>query len=332
MKEQGENMKQILIALIMLGLIFAGGCKKADNGKVGPQGKSQTKETITMSGAWALYPLAVKWADVYDENHPVTFDASGGGAGKGMADALSGMVDIGLVSREVQQAETDKGAFAIAVTKDAVVPVINAENPLIKEIMKKGIKKEAFEKIWTTGEGLNWQDVVADAGAGKTEMNIYTRSDSCGAAETWAKYLGHKQEDLKGTGISSDPSIAEAVRNDLNGIGYNNVNYAYDGGTRKPLAGLVIVPIDLNGDGSISADEDFYGSRDALQKAIIEGKYPSPPARNLYFVTKGNPQRQAVKDFIKWTLTDGQKYVDEAGYVKLSDETLKEQVNKLEGK
>lgn len=164
--------------------------------------------------------------------------------------------------------------------------------------------------------------------AGST-ISVYTRSDSCGAAETWAKYLGHKQEDLKGTGISSDPGIAEAVRNDINGIGYNNINYAYDSATRKPLMGLVIAPIDLNNDGKITPDEDFYNSRDELQEAIIEGKYPSPPARDLYFVTKGNPQRKAVRDFIHWVLTEGQQYVDEAGYVKFSDEKLKEQLGKL---
>lgn len=160
-------------------------------------------------------------------------------------------------------------------------------------------------------------------------INVYTRSDSCGAAETWAKYLGHKQEDLKGTGISSDPGIAEAVRNDINAIGYNNINYAYDSITRKPLAGLEIAPIDLNGDHKITSDEDFYNTRDELQEAIIKGKYPSPPARDLYFVTNGNPQKKVVRDFIRWVLTDGQKYVDEAGYVKFSDEKLKKQLDKF---
>jgi phosphate transport system substrate-binding protein len=319
-------MKHILIALVLLTVVFSGGCKKAQDG-------SSAKETITMSGAWALYPLAVKWAEEYSKINPnITFDASGGGAGKGMADALAGQVDIGLVSREVKKEEADNGAFAIAVTKDAVVPVANAENPVINEIKSKGLKREAFEKVWMTGEGLNWQDVLAGDIAGKTEMNIYTRSDACGAAETWAKYFGRKQEDLKGTGVGSDPAIADAVKNDIKGIGYNNVNYAYAPNTRKPVAGLAVIPIDLNGDGKITADEDFYGTRDELQKAIVEGRYPSPPARDLYFVTKGNPQRKAVRDFVQWVLTDGQKFVDEAGYVKFSDEKLKEQLKKLEEK
>jgi phosphate transport system substrate-binding protein len=326
-------MKNILIVFCMLSLVFTGGCKKAGDSRNGNQNTEKPKETVTMSGAWALYPLAVKWAEEYHKINPnITFDASGGGAGKGMSDALAGQVDIGLVSREVKQEEFDNGAFAVAVTKDAVIPVTNAENPMINEIKSKGLKKEAFEKVWMTGEGLNWQDVLAGEVAGKAEMSIYTRSDACGAAETWAKYLGHKQEDLKGTGVGSDPAIADAVKSDINGIGYNNVNYAYAPNTRKPVVGLAVIPIDLNGDGKITPDEDFYGTRDELQKAIVEGKYPSPPARDLYFVTKGNPQRQAVRDFIQWVLTDGQKFVDEAGYVKFSDDKLKEQLKKLEEK
>ena len=55
------------------------------------------KGTIKVSGAWALYPMMVKWAEEYQEIHPnVKIEVSAGGAGKGMTDALAGLVDIGL--------------------------------------------------------------------------------------------------------------------------------------------------------------------------------------------------------------------------------------------
>ena len=60
-----------------------------------------------MSGAFALYPLANKWAEEFTKIHPdVRFNISAGGAGKGMADALAAAVDLGMLSREIKKEET----------------------------------------------------------------------------------------------------------------------------------------------------------------------------------------------------------------------------------
>lgn len=273
--------------------------------------------TITISGAWALYPMVMKWSEEFRKLHPdVRFDISAGGAGKGIADALSDMVDIGMVSREINPAEIQKGAWFIPVTKDAVVPVINQGNPLFREIMKKGIKKTAFARIWLQEEAPTWNELLG--GKGSVQIHVYTRSDSCGAAETWAQFMGSKQEDLLGIGVFGDPGLNEAVRKDALGIGFNNINYAYDSSTLKPMTGTAILPIDLNGNGKLDPDESFYGNRDAITRAIAEDRYPSPPARDLYFVCKGRPQKHLVAAFMKWILKQGQKYVPEAGYIALT--------------
>ena len=82
--------------------------------------------TITLSGAWALYPMAVRWAEEFTKIHPdVHVDIGAGGAGKGMEDALVGAVDLGMVSRDVSPAEIERGAWWVSVTRDAVVPVIS---------------------------------------------------------------------------------------------------------------------------------------------------------------------------------------------------------------
>ena len=60
------------------------------------------KGEISFSGAFALYPMVVKWADEFRKLHPnVRIDISGGGAGKGMTDALAKVVDLGMVPREI---------------------------------------------------------------------------------------------------------------------------------------------------------------------------------------------------------------------------------------
>ena len=284
---------------------------------------------ISISGAFALYPMVVKWADEYKKINPgVRFDISAGGAGKGISDALSGMVEIGMVSREIYPEEMKKGAFPIAVTKDAVVAVVSENNPVLNDILTKGLKKDAGNNIWITGRYTTWNQ--AFGAKSSSPVHIYTRSDACGAAEMWAKFYGKRQEDLLGVGVFGDPGLAQAVKRDPIGIGFNNIGYAYDATTRKQIKGLRVVPIDLNNNGKIDDDENFYDSMNDIMAAIASGKYPSPPARELYFVMKGSPENNKVlTGFIKWVLSDGQKFVNEAGYVSLSKEIIDAEKLKL---
>jgi phosphate transport system substrate-binding protein len=276
---------------------------------------------ITLSGAWALYPMAVRWAEEFQKIHPkVKFDIGAGGAGKGMADCLAGVVDIGMVSREIHEEEVKKGAWWVSVTKDAVVPTVNVANPAFDILMKRGLTRDAFIGVYITGDITDWSDLTGGAVSGPVQ--VYTRSDACGAAQTWAEYLGAKQEDLGGVGVYGDPGLAEAVRQDRNGLGYNNINYAYDAKTLKQVDGIAVLPVDVNADGIISEDEDFYGNRDDITGAIADGLYPSPPARDLHFVCRGNPDKREVRAFIEWVLTDGQQYVPESGYINLTEERL----------
>ncbi len=296
-----------------------------------PVSFSQEKSTgqISISGAFALYPMVIRWADEYRKINPgVRFDISAGGAGKGISDALNSMVEIGMVSREIYPEEMKKGAFPIAVTKDAVVAVVSESNPSLNEILSKGLKKDAANNIWITGRCTTWAQAF---GAKSTSpIHVYTRSDACGAAEMWAKFFGKKQEDLLGVGVFGDPGLAQAVKKDPLGIGYNNIGYAFDATTRKQIKGLRVVPIDLNNNGKIDSDEDFYTSMNDLIAAIASGKYPSPPSRELYFVMKGSPKNNKVlTEFIRWVLTDGQKFVNDAGYISLPKEKIETEQKKL---
>ncbi|MFZ0282269.1 MAG: substrate-binding domain-containing protein [Bacteroidales bacterium] len=291
--------------------------------------QDKTKGTISLSGAWALYPMAVRWAEEFRKIYPdVRIDLSAGGAGKGITDALNDMVDLGMVSREIYQEELKKGAYPVTVTIDAVVPVINATNPSLAILLSKGLKKEAGNNIWITGMYKTWAQAFGVKAT--TPIHIYTRSDACGAAEVWAKYFNKKQEDLLGSGVYGDPGLALAVKKDPLAIGFSNIGYAYDSKTKKQLAGIRVLPIDINNDGKITSEEDFYSSMDELTAAIENGKYPSPPARELYFVTKGKPKKELVIKFLRWVLTDGQKYINESGYIKLTKEKVAEELKRIQ--
>ena len=286
------------------------------------------KGTITISGAFALYPMMTRWAEEYQRMYPnVQFDISAGGAGKGMADALSGAVDIGMVSRDVTAEEETKGAYWVAVTKDAVFPVINAKNPVLEDLMNTGLSQDVFKGIFITGEIKTWGQAIGDP-AITDEIHIYTRSDACGAAETWAKYLGGTQESLLGIGVFGDPGLLDAVIKDSLGIGYNNLNYAYDIYSEQAVTGAVILPVDVNDNKQIDSNEALITKAQAVA-AVANGVYPSPPARVEYLVTNGKPEG-LVKAFFEWILTDGQQYLEEAGDIPLSLDQRNISLDKLE--
>jgi len=298
-------------------------------GKTTPSPQADTLQgTITISGAFALYPMMTLWGDEFQKLHPnVHVDISAGGAGKGMTDVLSDAVDIGMVSRDVKPEEESQGAYAIGVVKDAVFPVVNASNPVIAEIMANGIEKDVFRKIFITGEIKTWGEVVGRPEI-TDEIHIYTRSDSAGAADVWAQYLGGKgQADLLGIGVNGDPGLLDAVVKDPLGIGYNNLGYAFDQSTGELPSGAKVVPIDAN-QNRVADPDEILDTLSKASAAVASGEYPSPPARVLNLVTKGKPAG-LVQAFISWILTDGQALVPEAGYIQLPAESLNESLDKV---
>jgi len=311
-------MKTIIAATAVL-LTIALFLSLAKTGQAEPK-----QQTISLSGAWALYPLAVKWGEAYHKLHPeVKFDISAGGAGKGMTDALSGTVDIGMVSRELDKAEKAKGAYPLFVAKDAVFPVVSAKNPALPKLLAKGITIKTFTDIYITTRVSTWKQAV---GGPDVPIHLYTRSDACGAASAWAAALGKfKQDDLKGIGVYGDPGLLEAVRRDPLGLGYNNLGFVFTGD--KVTNGVVLVPIDANKNGKVDPDEHI-DNRDKAYKEILAGRYPA--SRREYFVTKGKP-KGAVLDFIKFTLSEqGVKVLnDVGGYVPLTDAEQKAEGKRL---
>lgn len=312
----------LTLSIVLIALIF---------NSCGSSNSTEDKEvSISFSGAFALYPLVQKWAEEYNKIHPnIRFDIQAGGAGKGLTDAINGAVDVGMFSREITGAEKSKGIWWISLCKDAVLPTMNSQNPYREMLMLRGLKKEEFKYIFTENHPPTWDSIFKVNSAVRNPISVYTRADAAGAADSWAAYFGKNQEDLKGIGVAGDPGVADAVKKDKNGIGYNNTLFVYDMKTGEKIPGIEVVPIDVNGNGRIDSSENIYQDLPTFLDALNEGKYPSPPARDLYFITKGRPQNKVIMDFFEWVLKDGQKFVHTAGYVPLHREVINEQLKKV---
>ena len=328
-------MRWISLALIILAMVPA--CGNA-NPSVSAEPDLATdneadtgaplRGTISISGAFALYPMMTVWAEEFQKIHPdVQFDVQGGGAGKGMTDTIAGAVDIGMISRSIKEEETAQGIFWVSVTKDAVFPIINASNPVADRILVNGIPQDVFAGIYIRGDIKTWGQVAGDSTV-SDEIHVFTRSDSSGAAEQWAKFGGGgAQEDLIGIGVNGEPAILDTVIKDPLAIGYANLNSIFDLGSGELVSGVIIPPIDINGNGQADSGE-IYRVKEQAFEAVANGTYPSPPARFENLATLGKP-RGLTLAFIEWILTDGQQYLESAGFVPLTPEQQAESLAKL---
>ncbi|MDY6842341.1 MAG: substrate-binding domain-containing protein [Pseudomonadota bacterium] len=287
----------------------------------------QAETTIRVSGGWAPYPLMVIWADKYaDVNGDVEIKVAGGGTGKGVSDVLNGQVDIGMMGRDPAQEEIAQGLFPIAIIKDSVIGTIHKDNPVFDDIQAQGLSREDFNAIFTK-KVTHWGEVV-----GKDLENdkivVYGRSDASGAAKTWYKLFSKASQaefqNIADANFNGDQPLAAAVGDEVNAIGFNNLNFAYNIETGGYAGDIRPIPLDLNNNNVVDPDESFYQNRQNFLDAVAGGQYPSPPARQIYLAGKG-PFTGEVKNFITWTLTEGQKYVAENGYVQLSEDALQAQ-------
>jgi len=263
---------------------------------------------LSLSGAWAVYPTAVAWGEAFEALHPdVKVDVSAGGAGKGAADAIAGLVDIGMVSREPDPAEVARGVTPILVLHDAVFPVVSARNPALAELKARGVRVATLAELYVANAAADWGTLAGIAARGP--VHVYTRSDSCGAAAAWAGLFGRRQEDLRGIGVYGDPGLLQAVSRDPLGIGYSNFSYVF---TREGavLPGIALLPIDADANGAAEPRE-VYPDRPAAVAAIAAGDYPV--TRRSYFYVRGTPTG-LVREFLRFVLSgEGSKIVEAVG-------------------
>lgn len=144
-------MKKLNIITLLLAILVLSSCAS----------KAKRDNTITLSGAFALYPLAIKWSEEYRKENPhIRFNITGGGAGKGLADALAEVVDLGMFSREITPVELERGTWYVGLTIDAVLPSISADNPYLELLKERGLTQEEFKGIFVDGTITNWGELL----------------------------------------------------------------------------------------------------------------------------------------------------------------------------
>jgi phosphate transport system substrate-binding protein len=266
-----------------------------------PSFVTKEKKVINITGTRFFYPLVEKWAEEFKKDHPdvdivVKF---------GLQNS-----DISMTGTPVDKENPDKGKYSV-VSKFAIVPIVNAQNPAWSELQKRGLSEADFRKIYFKGD--EQQNSFALNSGVTVPVRVYARG-ACASA-TFSGHFGKQINDLANLdkNIADDNVLLQNVLNDSLGLAYNNLGFVYDLNTRKQRPGIKVVPVDLNGNGKIDSDENFYDNLDQLIQKLETTHIELPPVGKMVFVYKED--KPEVKEFVTWVQSKGQQYNHALGFL-----------------
>ncbi|MFA6924889.1 MAG: substrate-binding domain-containing protein [Bacteroidales bacterium] len=316
-------MRKILISITAISVFLFLGCKS------GSKKKLDLKGNITIATAENTSAFIKNITGEFMKNYPnIKIDVIAMDADMYVESALlNEMINIGVITVNSAQSEAKRKINSFCFAQDAVVGIVNSENQVVEALLNKGISKKEFENIFINGNNVNWGSFGNSKN--KDIVNTYIRGDECSDAEAWADFLGKKTADLKGTKVVGGNNMLSAVEKDKSGIGYVGFNLAYASSTKYEKEGIKIIPIDKNENGILDDNENYTFRKDSILKAIFQGRYPHALTEDILIITKKEKADDITSELIKWVLTDGQAFINEAGFAKASNNKIQESLNKF---
>jgi phosphate transport system substrate-binding protein len=329
--------KNILILIAALALACGRGTPQQ------PVTSSNTKSAgpITINGAGATfpYPLYSKWFADYGAKHPdIRINYQSIGSGGGIRQLTAGTVFFGASDspmNDEQLKAAGGNVLHFPTTLGAVVPVYNVAN-----LTDVNFTPDVLAGIFL-GRITKWNDprlAAANKGAALPDLPIVVvhRSDGSGTTFIFCDYLSKISPAFKstvgantsvqwpaGVGAKGNEGVAGLVKQTPGAIGYVELVYALQ---NKIAYGAV----------QNSAGAFVRGSTDSVTAAAAGATIPADfrvsitnaPGANAYPIASftwlllransADAQRaQAMNDFLRWALTDGQQACAALGYAPL---------------
>jgi len=248
------------------------------------------RKGITIKGSTTVLPIAQACAEAFmDKNPKVSISVQGGGSGVGIASIVDGTANIGDASRPIKDKEInnakEKGVNPIGhvVAKDGIAVIVNPSNKI------NTISRDQIKDIYT-GTISNWSEIGGHGG----KIVVISRDSASGTFEAFNE-LALKKAKVRPDALlqASNQAVATTVAKTPGAIGYAGLGYI----TSK-IKAVTVDGIECN------------------KETVLSGVYPL--SRPLFMYTNGNPQGE-VKQFIDFVLSnEGQKLVEENGYVGLN--------------
>ncbi|CBN54406.1 MULTISPECIES: PstS family phosphate ABC transporter substrate-binding protein [Kamptonema] len=180
----------------------------------------QSRQTVKISGAGAIYPALKVVAEAYEKkvtNTEIIFfppNQSGGG----IAGVKNSLVDIGALTRQLTTEENNGQLTYREIAKDALVVATNQSVKGVKNLQTKDL-----QKIYS-GEIVNWRDL----GGPDAKIIVLDRPEDESAKKLLRKYYLGKSVTITSSAVllSQEPELIRAMQDTPYSIGYFSLAYA----------------------------------------------------------------------------------------------------------
>ncbi len=307
-------------------------------------------QTIKINGAGATfpYPIYSKWFSEYNKLHAdVQINYQSIGSGGGIQQVTKQTVFFGATDGPMTPDQLTSAPGKIMhfpTVLGAVVPVYNI--PSVKTELK--FSGAVLADIFL-GKITKWNDpAIAKLNVGvtlpATDITVAHRADGSGTTYIFVDYLAKVSPEWKskvgvansvnwptGVGGRGNEGVAGLVTQTPGAIGYVELIYALQnkiayGSVQNAAGEFVKASVPAVTAAAAEAVKvmpaDF---RVSITNAPGKGVYPisSFTWLLLYENAKDKAQAKTMVDFVKWALTDGQKYCADLGYAPLPEAVVK---------
>ncbi|MBI3491443.1 MAG: phosphate ABC transporter substrate-binding protein PstS [Acidobacteria bacterium] len=308
------------------------------------------QQTVQINGAGATfpYPIYSKWFAEYNKLHPnVQINYQSIGSGGGIRQLMNQTVFFGAsdgpMTNEQLQAAPGR-ILHFPTVLGAVVPVYNIPNVSAELKFTGQILADIF-----LGKITKWNDpAIAKLNGGLTlpagDITVVHRSDGSGTTYIWVDYLSKISPEFKkrvgvstsvnwpaGVGAKGNEGVSGFVTQTPGSIGYVELIYALqnkisDGSVQNMAGEFVKASVaSVTAAAAAAAGQMPADFRVSITNAPGKGVYPisSFTWLLLHENPKDKGQAKTMVDFLRWALTDGQKYCADLGYAPLPDGLVK---------
>lgn len=325
--------KTLLLVLLMLGLAAIAG--------------AQTNPVLlNAAGATFPYPMYSKWFDVYQKQHPnISINYQSIGSGGGIRQVLAGTVDFGASDGPMNDDQIKEFKEKRGIDILHFPTVLGADVPSYNVPGVSGelnFTQKALAGIYL-GTITKWNDPeIAKANPGVNlpgaDIIVLHRSEGSGTTYIWTDFLSKASDEWKnkvgkgasvnwpvGLGGKGNEAVSGLLKQTPNSIGYieliyaiqNNIQY---GKVQNASGKFIKASLESVTAAAAEASKDMP---DDFRVSIT-----NPPGATVYPISSFTwllipakipdaTKRDAIKDFLKWMLTEGQNYNEGLSYAKL---------------
>jgi phosphate transport system substrate-binding protein len=343
-------MKRIIAFAALL--IAACGGKEPTTTATSPRA---TQRVINGAGATFPNPIYSKWFDEYGKTHPgVRINYQPIGSGGGIKQLISQTVFFGATDGPMtdEQLKSAPGPILhFPTVLGGVVPIYHLEG-VTQPIRFTG---QNLADIYL-GKIKKWNDAgIAKINPGvklpSTDIAVVHRSDGSGTTFIFVDFLSKVSPEFKqkvgvstsvnwpaGVGAKGNEGVSGLVKQTPGAIGYveliyassNNITY---GSVQNKAGEFVTASLDAvtaaAGSAAASMPDDF---RVSITNPDGKGAYPI--ASFTWILLYQNPTDQesarTIVDFMKWALTDGQRFAAPLGYAPLPQPVIEKELPALQ--